>query len=37
MSEQTSYSSTSHVEDYLLQHPDFFHEHLNLLEQIGTS
>ena len=35
MSTQTSYPSASHVEDYLLQHPDFFHEHLNLLEQMS--
>ena len=25
----------SQVEDYLQQHPDFFHEHLNLLEQMS--
>ena len=27
--------SASQVEDYLQQHPDFFHEHLNLLEQMS--
>ncbi|MDD5460284.1 MAG: DUF484 family protein [Methylococcales bacterium] len=26
--------SASQVEDYLQQHPEFFHEHLNLLEQM---
>jgi uncharacterized protein len=36
MSEQKSDLSTSQVEDYLLQHPDFFHEHLNLLEQMSV-
>jgi len=35
MSEQNSEPSASQVEDYLQQHPDFFHEHLNLLEQMS--
>ena len=35
MSEQKSDPSASQVEDYLLRHPDFFHEHLNLLEQMS--
>ena len=34
MSEHTSELSASQVEDYLQQHPDFFQEHLNLLEQM---
>ena len=34
MSKQKSDPSASQVEDYLQQHPDFFHEHLNLLEQM---
>ena len=34
MSEHKSELSASQVEDYLQQHPDFFHEHLNLLEQM---
>ena len=36
MSEQKSDLSTSQVEEYLLKHPDFFHEHLNLLEQMSV-
>jgi uncharacterized protein YigA (DUF484 family) len=28
--------SASQIEDYLQQHPDFFHEHLNLLEQLSV-
>ncbi|MEI7994179.1 MAG: DUF484 family protein [Methylococcaceae bacterium] len=37
MSEQKSDTgaSESEVEDYLEHHPDFFHEHLNLLEQMS--
>jgi uncharacterized protein YigA (DUF484 family) len=35
MSKQKFDLSASQVEDYLLQHPDFFHEHLNLLEQMS--
>ena len=35
MSEQNSDLSASQIEDYLQQHPDFFHEHLNLLEQMS--
>ena len=35
MNEQKSDLSASQVEDYLQQHPDFFHEHLNLLEQMS--
>lgn len=35
MSEKKSDLSASQVEDYLQQHPDFFHEHLNLLEQMS--
>jgi uncharacterized protein YigA (DUF484 family) len=35
MSEQKSDPSASQVEDYLQQHPDFFHEHLTLLEQMS--
>ena len=34
MSEQKSKLGASQVEDYLQHHPDFFHEHLNLLEQM---
>ena len=34
MSKQKSDLSASQVENYLQQHPDFFHEHLNLLEQM---
>ena len=34
MSEQKSVLNASQVEDYLQQHPDFFQEHLNLLEQM---
>jgi uncharacterized protein len=34
MSEHNSELSASQVEDYLQQHPDFFQEHLNLLEQM---
>jgi len=35
MSTQISDINAFQVEDYLLQHPDFFHEHLNLLEQMS--
>lgn len=35
MNTQDSDLSVSQVEDYLQQHPDFFHEHLNLLEQMS--
>jgi uncharacterized protein YigA (DUF484 family) len=35
MSKQNSDPSASQVEDYLQQHPDFFHEHLSLLEQMS--
>ncbi len=35
MNKQNSDLSESQVEDYLLRHPDFFHEHLNLLEQMS--
>jgi len=36
MSKQISDINAYQVEDYLLQHPDFFHEHLNLLEQMSV-
>jgi hypothetical protein len=35
MSEKKPGLSTSQVEDYLQHHPDFFHEHLSLLEQMS--
>ena len=35
MSKQKSDLSASQVENYLQQHPDFFNEHLNLLEQMS--
>ena len=35
MSEKDSVPNESQVEEYLQQHPDFFHEHLNLLEQMS--
>jgi uncharacterized protein YigA (DUF484 family) len=35
MSEKKPSLSTSQVEDYLQHHPDFFHEHLSLLEQMS--
>jgi uncharacterized protein YigA (DUF484 family) len=35
MSETKPGLSTSQVEDYLQHHPDFFHEHLSLLEQMS--
>ena len=35
MSKQKSDLSDSQVENYLQQHPDFFHEHLNLLEKLS--
>jgi len=35
MSKQKPDTGASQVEEYLLHHPDFFHEHLNLLEQMS--
>jgi len=35
MSEQISILNASQVEAYLQQYPDFFHEHLNLLEKMS--
>jgi uncharacterized protein len=36
MSKQRPDLGASQVEEYLQQHPDFFHEHLNLLEQMSV-
>jgi uncharacterized protein YigA (DUF484 family) len=35
MSEKKIKLSTAQIEDYLKHHPDFFHEHLHLLEQMS--
>jgi uncharacterized protein YigA (DUF484 family) len=35
MSEKIIHLSSAQVEDYLKHHPDFFHEHLHLLEQMS--
>ncbi|MEQ1621289.1 MAG: DUF484 family protein [Methylococcales bacterium] len=35
MTEQASSLTPEQVEQYLLQHPDFFHEHLHLLEKLS--
>jgi len=36
MSEKKTRLSTSQIEDYLQHHPDFFHEHLSLLEKMSV-